>query len=139
MTDFYRKVNKFSQKFAKCDPCLRAELNCEKQNLALFTASISDDLSLSSPIKNSHNNNIACRTSSTFSRFFRGGGRQGGEAKNKTKQRLPLSCLSRPSRSHRACLRSLEKPEEIAPVLQATKTGNGAAKALLHIHGQLVE
>ena len=22
MTDFYRKVNKFSQKFAKCDPCL---------------------------------------------------------------------------------------------------------------------
>ena len=25
MTDFYRKVNKFFQKFAKCDPCLITE------------------------------------------------------------------------------------------------------------------
>ena len=26
MTDFYRKVNKFFQEFAKCDPCLTFEL-----------------------------------------------------------------------------------------------------------------
>ena len=30
MTDFYRKVNKFSQKFAKCDPCLTVYSSCRK-------------------------------------------------------------------------------------------------------------
>lgn len=90
---------------------LRAELNCE---IYLFTASIWNNLSVSSLFKKSHNNwHRIISWPAEPALLFR--------AWEKTAP-SPVALVSTFSLANRACLRSIERREKIAPVLQVTKT-----------------